>query len=674
MSQTPRCALTCLAIALAACSPRTQAQPPPQTPLAWQNAPPSAAMPALSPSDAQMRSALDAADAGTLTDAQMQSLASHPLAGWLEFARMRRDMDSVNPGQADAFLRAHRGEAVADAFIELWLPSLSRRQDWATLASTPATVDGNGLRCLQAQARLMTGRAGADWASSLQSTWTSGKPWVEACRPVMQLLEQRGGVTDAMRWQRIDNAIEATQPTVVREAASGLPPADAALVQQYADFLGTVQDSALAWPRTERSRKVVAAGLERLAKASPEAAESVLPKWADAFGLTEAERGAVLYQIALPSAVSYEPDAARRLAAVPASAYDDRLHEARAREAIARKDWTAALAAVRAMPPALRNSAHWSYMAARMAELTGNRAAAQADYRNAAGKTEFWGFLAADKLGQPYALCAYDPQAPAAMRADVERNPALARALALHRIYRNDWAVREWNAATKPMTAAQRLVAVEAAERDGWFDRGVFGMDLKDPDEMRFYRLRFPIHHADAIRREAANNALDPAWVAAQIRSESLFDPRARSGANAMGLMQLLPSTGGDVARSKGMPFAGTDSLYDPDTNIALGSAYLRQLWNRYGQLPYVIAAYNAGPGPVGRWRMQRPDFDPDLWIETISYKETREYVPRVLSFSVLYDWRMNRDALRLSDRIAGRLTGQRTTFSCPTPPATATH
>ena len=88
----------------------------------------------------------------------------------------------------------------------------------------------------------------------------------------------------------------------------------------------------------------------------------------------------------------------------------------------------------------------------------------------------------------------------------------------------------------------------------------------------------------------------------------------------------------------------------------------------RWGDLPHAIAAYNAGPTPTERWRSQRPDFDPDLWIETISYKETREYVARVLAFSVLYDWRMNGDALRVSDRIAGKVDGQRTRFACPNP------
>ena len=121
------------------------------------------------------------------------------------------------------------------------------------------------------------------------------------------------------------------------------------------------------------------------------------------------------------------------------------------------------------------------------------------------------------------------------------------------------------------------------------------------------------------------------------------------------------------IARRLGLPWGGGQSLYDAETNIVLGSAYLRQLMDRYGGKPYqVMAGYNAGPAPLNRWMSQRPAMDPDFWIETISYKETREYVARVLSFSTVYDWRLNGDALRLSDRLLGRTGGPRKQFACP--------
>jgi len=214
----------------------------------------------------------------------------------------------------------------------------------------------------------------------------------------------------------------------------------------------------------------------------------------------------------------------------------------------------------------------------------------------------------------------------------------------------------------------QRRLAVAVAQEHGWFDRGVFGLG-KQPEEQRMYALRFPIHHADTIRRESAKNGLDPAWVAAEIRAESVFNPNARSGANAMGLMQVVPATGLATARRIGVPWSGVQTLFDPDANIAIGAAYLRELYDKYGPPYMVLAGYNAGPAPLARWQAQRPGMDPDFWIETISYKETRDYVARVLAFSVIYDWRLNGDAAPVSQRMLGK-TAARKGFVCPGPAA----
>jgi soluble lytic murein transglycosylase len=616
----------------------------------------------------QIQAALQAAESGNF-DASRYSpgLTAHPLYGWVEFADLKRDIDTLPTARAQSFLKRYEGQAVAEAFRSAWLPALSRRQDWPTLRAVWKPTSNVGLQCAELNARQALGKADAQWTLDAQKIWTgTGKPLPDSCDPVFALLGANGGLTPALRWERIDKAAAEQQPAVMRGAARGLPAADAALANDYAAFLDSVHARALGWPKTERSRKMAMYGLMRLAKSSPASAETQLPQYAAALGMNETERGKVLYEAALWTVASYEPDSARRLNAVPEAAYDEKLHEWRAREAMARGDWRAALAAIRKMPKTQREDSRWRYFEARLAEKTGDNAEAQRLFREAAKSPTFHGFLAADRIDQNYALCAWIPNDGAQARAAVAKDPAIVRAMELWKLDRAGWATSEWNSALARFDDTQRRLAVEVARDNGWFDRAVFSLG-KNPDEQRLYELRFPLHHGETIRREAAKNAIDPAWVAAEIRAESVFNPKARSGANAMGLMQVLPSTGAATAKSLGLPWGGADSLYDSDTNIMLGTAYLRQMENKYGT-PYVaIAAYNAGPAPTARWQSQRPNYDPDFWIETISYKETREYVARVLAFSVIYDWRLNGKALPVTDRMLGRVDAKRKSFSCPT-------
>ena len=629
------------------------------------------AVPAMAaPGDAQVQAALQAAEAGQDYDAA--AIAASPVAGWVEYASLRRNIDTLPPQRGEDFLARYRGQAVAEAFRQVWLPALARRQDWPDfLAAWSPSVQDTSLRCVALNARQALGQVDAGWTADAQAIWrSSGKSLPGECDAVFALLAARGGLPPALRWERIDKAAGEWQPAVMRAAARGLPAGDAALANDYAAFFEAVNERALNWPRTDRSRWMASQGLARLAKSVPVAAEAQLPRYAQALGFSEADRGRVLYQVALQSASSYEPEGARRLAAVPLSAYDDKLHELQVREALARSDWPGALAAIRRMGNDQRGQARWTYFEARLSELAGDKAGARALYAKAATKPEFHGFLAADRIGQAYTLCPWLPHDTPAARDAVARTPALVRALALYRLDRRGWAQREWDDALSRFDDDQRRIAVGLAEDAGWFDRGVFGLvnvgGKSYPEESRLYLLRFPMHHDATIRREAARNNLDPAWVAGEIRAESVFDPKARSSANARGLMQLLPGTGAEVARGLGLPWNGADSLYDPETNIVLGSAYLRQLLDKYGKPYQTIAAYNAGPAPVARWSSQRPAMDPDFWIETISYKETRDYVARVLAFSTLYDWRLNGDAVRLTDRMNGVAGGKRIAFSCP--------
>ncbi len=623
------------------------------------------------PQRPRMRSALEQAEAGRFDAAAATSLAAHPLYAWVEYADLRRRIETVPAAQALAFLRRHDGQAVAEVLRAAWLPALARRQDWPNFLAAWQPTSNKILKCAELNARQATGKADAQWVGEAQAMWRSGESLPDTCDPVFQILEYKKELPATLRWERVTLAAAEGQPGVMRSAARGLPGDDLALVTDYAAFLDSVHMRALSWPKTALSREVAMRGLMTLAKADPDAAERQLPLFANALGMDERQRGNVLYEAALWTVASYLPDSARRLAAVPRSVYDERLHEWQVREAMARGDWPAALAAVRRMPPVQREDSRWRYFEGRLAEKTGDKPAATRLLREAAQSATFHGFLAADRLDLPYALCPLTPNDSAQARALVARDPALVRAMGLWNIDRVAWATREWNDALSRFDDAQRRIAVGIARDNGWFDRAVFSLG-KSPDDMRLYELRFPLHHDAAIRREAARRAIDPAWVAAEIRAESIFNPRARSGANAMGLMQVLPGTGAATARSLGMPWSGAASLYDPDTNIALGTAYLRQMLDKYAQPYFAIAAYNAGPAPTARWQSQRPGFEPDFWIETISYKETREYVARILAFSVIYDWRLNGKVVPVSERMLGRRDGKRKGFSCPAQPPPA--
>jgi soluble lytic murein transglycosylase len=147
-----------------------------------------------------------------------------------------------------------------------------------------------------------------------------------------------------------------------------------------------------------------------------------------------------------------------------------------------------------------------------------------------------------------------------------------------------------------------------------------------------YWRILFPEPWWDTIQAESAKNNLDPYMVASLIRQESEFDPSVISYANAYGLMQLLPSVGRTMAREEGMTHFQTFQLLDPDTNIRLGTRYLRQMLDKFGGVQeYALAAYNAGDGRVADWEAAGPYHGIDEFVESIPFTQTREYVEAIL-------------------------------------------
>jgi soluble lytic murein transglycosylase len=166
------------------------------------------------------------------------------------------------------------------------------------------------------------------------------------------------------------------------------------------------------------------------------------------------------------------------------------------------------------------------------------------------------------------------------------------------------------------------------------------------PEEMtrEVWAIFYPLKWWETIQQESRRHNLDPYLIAGLIRQESIFNPQARSRANALGLMQLLPSTGRLVARRYGIGgwSVRASDLYDPILNIQLGTAYVAQLIEQFGRLEYSVAAYNGGPTRVARWLRELPGAEIEEWVESIPITETRLYVQGVYrnarQYQRLYD------------------------------------
>ncbi|MCZ8115815.1 lytic transglycosylase domain-containing protein [Silanimonas sp.] len=621
---------------------------------------------------AEVQAAFDAADRGQLTLADVARLQSHPLSGWLEVLVRERELRHISRETLGGLLEDLGPQPAATRLRQAWLRRAAAEGRWSDFLAHDRPGGDVTLQCFTLQAKLATNAVDAAWVQAATGLWLSADSQPTACDPVFTALAQRGDLTPALRWQRIELAARAGNTGLMRAAARNLPEAELALIRDYAAFIDAPHARAAQWPKDARSRAMAEIGLARLARRDPGAAERALASNASLLPAGSREHGAVRAAIALWTAASYGAESARRLAAVPDAAFDEALHGWAVREALARGDRAGALKAIERMPAALRGTAQWQYFEARLREDLGDAAAAAPLFAAAAKSPTFHGFLAADRAGTPYALCPRDPSDDRRIGRDVERNAALARAIELFRIKRPALAALEWQAAVERMDDTRRVLAVQKAMQARWYDRALFGMPA-NPQALQYYTLRFPLHHETLIRRESRKNGLEPSLVAALTRAESAFMPEARSPANARGLMQLLPSTAEGVSRRLGLPWQGADSLFRPELNVPLGTAYLAQRIGDNGGLAYrAIAAYNAGQGAVQRWMAARPSLPADYWIETIPFKETREYVPRVLAFSVIYDWRLDGRTRSLTDRLEGSDEHVPRQFACTTVPDAA--
>ena len=579
-------------------------------------------------------------------------LAGYPLYPYLEAAALEHDVAQLDRTRVSAYLERYPDLLPANDLRRAWLLEQARQQHWDDFLALYQPGLGDALSCDALQARLAQGGS-LDFARDLASLW-SRPSLPNACDPVLAAAHDAGLLTTARLWARIDRALAAGQAGTIAALAPWLPDNESTAAQRLAQALrdpAAAVAEASGWSDTPRERQAAALAVQRLAHRDTDAADAAWQRLQPHFTFTTAQRNSVLYALALYHATDFDEHALLRLAALPASAQTDTSREWRARVALARQDWPALLAALDAMPATQQDNDEWRYFRARALATTGHADQARTLFEVLAQQPTYYGFLAADRVQSDYAICPLEPSADAPAQQALLAQPGLQRAFELYAVGLPAYARREWSRALAGADPATLRNAADLAYQRGWYDRAVF--TFSSGEALRYYAERFPLASQDGVVPQAQQAGIDPSWAYAIARAESAWVSDAHSGADARGLMQLVPATAARVAKQNGLAWTGGDSLYDPAVNIALGTRYLAQMAARYGGAPWLAsAAYNAGPNKLDQWLDQRGTLPPDLFVATIPYHETRDYVARVMAFAVIYDWRRFGKALPLSARM----------------------
>ena len=593
----------------------------------------------------------------SLPDEQRQILRDYVLWPDLRAAWLRANISTAEPAAIDAFLEQYGVLKPARDLRYRYALHLAKSGDLASYLAIYQQfyqgLDIPKLDCLALRAEIASGR-GPRVVNRAVDLWTVGASQVQECDPVFKHLanEQHLEVTDYIR--RFELAIDAREFSMARWLGKSIDQRHIDIAGQWLQAQRNPESfvrNARQWTNDATTREQLIYAIKKITYDNPEIALQLWDGVANSHSFSAAQRFRTGRHIALWMARDRIPGAYKQLTGLPIAAQNDEVLRWRARTSMRYRNWKNLLADIDMMSAEERNAEEWRYWQAIALRRIDKKLEAEETLHALAKERSYYGFLAADELGEPYAFGSGRFVADEQVIAELAARPELLRARELFLVGLDGRGRSEWDAVVRYAEPAVKMQAAILAHRWGWHSRAIAAAaSVGEYDDLS---LRYPLPYDSTFRRYAEDVSISTTWAYGVARSESLFMRDVRSSAGAIGLMQLMPATGRDVAEEIQLPYSGLDTLTDPDSNIRLGTTYLAQMAERYGgNQVLATAAYNAGPHRVDAWLPETGTIDARIWIENIPFNETRGYVRRVLTADTIFHWRMTGETRRLSDEL----------------------
>ncbi len=577
-------------------------------------------------------------------------LRGHLLEPYVLYYQLKIRLDEASADDVEAFIASHRDSPLSERLRAAWLKVLAKSERWDLFEQgLPELRDADlELTCYALQARARTNPD--EVLEEARPIWFVTGRLPESCEPLMEALKASGALSSDDIWTRIRYALEAGRVSLARRLAKQWPAGEAPaprVLEAARSNPGGYLERGRFNLKHRGGRETVMFAAHRLARTSPSQAARHWENLEDRF--SPEERGYVWSLIGYLGARAHDPGALEWYSRAGDNLSDRQLAW-KVRAALRAKAWPEVLAAIDAMTEEESEQPAWRYWKARALMESGRTHAAEQILKPLATEFNFYGQLAVEELGGRIEapVASYRPSAVEVD--EMSQLIGLRRALELYRLGQRIDANREWRWAIRGFDDKQLLAAAEVAYRYENYDRAI--STANRTVLMHDFSLRYPAPYREVLQAHAEQFALDEAWIYGLIRQESRFIVNARSQAGARGLMQLMPSTARWVARKLGLKNWRWSRLTDVDTNINLGTYYMRHVLDALdGHTVLASAGYNAGPRRARAWRPETA-MEGAVYAETIPFNETRNYVKRVMANTTYYANNFSQELQSLKQRL----------------------
>ena len=587
----------------------------------------------------------------------------HLLAPYIRFWRLKSNSPGVQ-AQID-FIADYPDSPLADRLRGDLARHFGKEEDWPAFRIQYRALarPDQELACFAMRARLAENDPAVE--KEVLTLWRTGRDLPSSCDPLFTRFVESGSLTLDDRLLRIRLALDANNLRLAREVNAALPESE----RMDADALTRAMrkdTKLLAQPGERRAQREAALHtLNRIARDDPQQAATLWEQCQAAYGENEQRYG--WGQIALNAARRLDPNALAWFAKAGAPQSEPQFLW-KTRAALRAGQWVEVYRTIEAMPDSMKDDAVWRYWKARALKSFNATYPANILFAKLSREIHYYGLLAEEELPAKLEARPADYKVTPDDLKAVESMPGFQRALLLREVGDMGNAVAEWDNALRGLDDRRILAAAELARRDNWNDRAI--ITAEKTREVHDFDLRYLAPYRDLASTFTQDNELDEAWVYGLMRQESRFVEYARSVAGAQGLMQIMPATAKWISRQLGLKKNAHTAVAQPATNIRFGTFYLKRIFDSLDQSPVLATAgYNAGPGRARKWQAEVP-LEGAIYVESIPFAETREYVKKVLANAMFYRARFGGLPQPLKERLG--VIGARAGMAAPPPEETA--